>query len=218
MLRQIWANSPSWEKVVRRIRAADAPETPRPSEQAPGGDRLVESSLDAIAAANPRPGRTETFRRLTRTEYRNAIHDLLDLEIDVAALLPPDELSHGFDNITVSDLSSTLLNRYIAAAQKISRLAVGTSAPAPTEDIVRMRPDITQDAHLPGLPLGTRGGLLIPYNFPQDGEYEIQVRLMRDRNDEVEGLHEPHELESCWIAAVANSTFGRQRGNQQSVS
>ena len=155
----------------------------------------LESSLDAAAAERPNPGRTETFRRLNRTEYQNTIRDLLALDIDVAALLPPDESSHGFDNITVTDLSPTLLNRYISAAQKISRLAVGRAPRAPPEETFRIRPDVTQDVHIEGLPLGTRGGTVIAYNFPQDGEYEIQVRLMRDRNEEVEGLSEPHELE-----------------------
>ncbi|MDB5339292.1 MAG: Protein of unknown function (DUF1587)/Protein of unknown function (DUF1592)/Protein of unknown, partial [Planctomycetaceae bacterium] len=127
--------------------------------------------------------------------YQNTIRDLLGLEVDVAALLPADESSHGFDNVTVADLSPTLLNRYISAAQKISRLAVGTTPHSPGGHTVRIRPDITQDVHLEGLPLGTRGGTLVPYNFPQDGEYEIQVHLMRDRNEGIEGLSEPHELE-----------------------
>ncbi|MGH7128384.1 MAG: DUF1592 domain-containing protein, partial [Planctomycetaceae bacterium] len=153
------------------------------------------SSLDSAAARHPDPGRTETFRRLNRTEYQNAIRDLLALEVDVAALLPPDESSHGFDNVTVANLSPTLLNRYISAAQTISRLAVGGTEQSPAGDTIRVRPDITQDTHIEGLPIGTRGGVLIPYHFPQDGEYEIQVRLMRDRNEHVEGLSEPHELE-----------------------
>ena len=191
-------HSELWEKVVRKLTARQMPpkDALRPAER----DYIaavswLESSLDAAAAANPNPGRSETFRRLNRTEYRNAIRDLLALDIDVAGLLPPDELSHGFDNITLTDLSATLLNRYISAAQKISRLAIGSIPQKPTEDIFRMRADVTQDTHLAGLPLGTRGGMLIPYIAPQDGEYEIQVWLMRDRNDEVEGLHEPHELE-----------------------
>ena len=111
------------------------------------------------------------------------------------SLLPPDESSHGFDNITVTDLSPTLLNRYLAAAQTISRLAVGRTLAKPREDTFRIRPDVTQDVHIEGLPIGTRGGVAIPYNFPQDGEYEIQVRLMRDRNEAIESLNETHELE-----------------------
>jgi hypothetical protein len=153
------------------------------------------ASLDSAAAKHPNPGRTETFRRLNRTEYQNAIRDLLALDIDAAALLPKDEASYGFDNVTVGDLSPMLLDRYISAAQKISRLAVGAPRRAPGGDTFRPRPDLTQDVPVEGLPIGTRGGLLIPYTFPRDGEYEFQIRLMRDRNEAVEGLNERHEME-----------------------
>jgi hypothetical protein len=169
---------------------------PRPDERA--YDALASSlaaSLDSAAAARPNPGRTDTFRRLNRTEYQNAARDLLALEVDVAPLLPSDESSHGFDNVTVGDLSPTLLERYLSAAQKISRLAVGSPGRSPGGDTFRIRPDLTQEEHVEGLPIGTRGGALIPYNFPQDGEYEISVHLMRDRNEGIEGLSEPHELE-----------------------
>jgi hypothetical protein len=155
----------------------------------------LESTLDKLAADHPNPGRNDTFRRLNRTEYQNAIRDLLALEVDAAALLPADDSSSGFDNVTVGELSPTLLDRYITAAQKISRLAVGTPGRSPGGDTIRIRADLTQEEHVEGLPLGTRGGALIPYTFPQDGEYEIQIRLARDRNEEVEGLSEPHELE-----------------------
>lgn len=151
--------------------------------------------LDRLAAASPRPGRTDTFRRLNRTEYRNAIRDLLAVDIDATALLPNDEPSHGFDNVAVGNLSPTLLDRYVSAAQKIARLAVGTPRKAPGGDTFRVRPDVTQEEHVEGLPLGTRGGILIPYTFPQDGDYEIAVRLQRDRNEQVEGLRRPHEIE-----------------------
>ncbi len=110
-------------------------------------------------------------------------------------LLPKDDGSHGFDNVTVGTLSPTLLDRYISAAQKISRLAVGASSGSPGGDTFRVRPDLTQEERMAGLPIGTRGGVLIPYNFPEDAEYEIQIRLSRDRNEEIEGLHGPHELE-----------------------
>ena len=156
---------------------------------------VLAGSLDRAAALRPEPGRTATFRRLNRTEYQNAIRDLLALDIDASALLPNDESSHGFDNVTVGDLSPTLLDRYITAAQKISRLAVGSPGRSPGGDTIRIRPDLTQEEHVEGLPIGTRGGALIPYTFPQDGEYEIQLRLARDRNEHVEGLREPHELE-----------------------
>lgn len=188
----------TWEKVVRKLRAR---QMPPPERKRPDENRYNEAvedlsaRLDKAAAAHPNPGRTETFRRLNRTEYQNAIRDLLGVEIDAATLLPKDDASHGFDNVTVGDLSPTLLDRYISAAQKISRLAIGTTGHSQDGGTIRIRPDITQEEHVEGLPLGTRGGALIAYTFPRDGEYEIQVRLARDRNEEVEGLREPHELE-----------------------
>ncbi|MDX1948055.1 MAG: DUF1587 domain-containing protein, partial [Pirellulaceae bacterium] len=188
---EIAPRAETWEKVARKLasRQMPPPDAPRPPER----DRVaaaewLESALDSAARRSPNPGRGETFRRLNRTEYQNAIRDLLHLKIDVAALLPPDEASHGFDNVTVADLSPTLVNRYLAAAEKISRLAVGTAPAAPRGETFRVRPDITQDSHLEGLPLGTRGGALLAHNFPVAGEYAIQIRLMRDRNEEVEGL------------------------------
>jgi mono/diheme cytochrome c family protein len=191
-------HSEVWEKVVRKLTARHMPpaEMPRPAERE--YNQVVswlESALDAAAARRPDPGRTPSLRRLNRTEYQNAIRDLLALQVDATQLLPADESSHGFDNITVSDLSPTLLNRYISAAQEISRRAVGRASQSPGGDTFRVRPDVTQDDHIAGLPLGTRGGVLIPYHFPQSGEYEVQVRLMRDRNEGIEGLREPHELE-----------------------
>lgn len=194
----IGRNAEAWEKVVLKLTTRQMPpkKTPRPTEH--DYDEFVswlELSLDAAATTAPNPGRTDSFRRLNRTEYRNTIRDLLELEVDVTSLLTPDESSHGFDNVTVTDLSPTLLNRYISAAQKISRMAVGKVSRAPGSDTIRLRPDITQDSHIDGLPIGTRGGALIPHNFPQDGEYEIQIHLMRDRNEGIEGLSDAHELE-----------------------
>lgn len=191
-------NAEAWEKVVRKLTARQMPpgDAARPKEgEYETALSWLEGALDAAAARSPNPGRTETFRRLNRTEYQNVIRDLLALEVDAAALLPADESSQGFDNITVADLSPTLLNRYVSAAEKISRLAVGGASRSPGGETFRIRPDVTQDVHIEGLPIGTRGGALFPYNFPADGEYEIQVHLMRDRNEGIEGLREPHELE-----------------------
>ncbi|PYM12056.1 MAG: hypothetical protein DME18_12385 [Verrucomicrobia bacterium] len=187
-----------WEKVVRKLRARQMPpmEKPRPEEST--YEKIVarlSDALDRAAAQHPDPGRTETLRRLNRTEYENVIRDLLALEIDASELLPKDDASRGFDNVTVGNLSPTLLDRYITAAQKISRLAVGAPRRSPGGDTFRVRADLTQEERVEGLPVGTRGGALIPYTFPQDGQYEIQVRLTRDRNEEIEGLHQPHELE-----------------------
>ena len=188
-----------WEKVVRKLRARQMPPVGR--KERPDEARYdstvayLETALDRAAAAHPNPGRTATIRRLTRTEYRNAVRDLLALEIDVSTLLPADESSYGFDNVTVGDLPPTLLDRYISAAEKISRLAVGRPGRSPGGETIRVPPDLTQEGHIEGLPIGTRGGAVVRYTFPADGEYEIQVRLMRDRDEHVEGLTEAHDLD-----------------------
>ncbi|MDR3618014.1 MAG: DUF1592 domain-containing protein [Paludisphaera borealis] len=191
-------NPKAWEKVVRRLHARQMPPEGalRPKTRAYESIvPLLAGSLDRSAAAHPDPGRTDTFRRLNRTEYQNAIRDLLALDVDASSLLPPDESSRGFDNVTVGDLSPTLLDRYITASQKISRLALGRPGRSPGGDTFRVRADVTQEEHVEGLPIGTRGGTLIRYTFPQDGEYDVQLRLARDRNEQVEGLHNPHDLE-----------------------
>ena len=188
-----------WEKVIRRLGARQMP--PAEEEVRPGEEDYraqvgeLTKALDAKAAEAPNPGKVPAMRRLTRTEYRNAVRDLLDVEPDVSDMLPKDESSHGFDNITVGSLSPTLLSRYIGAAQKISRLAVGGEQGTAQVRIIRLPADLSQEQHVAGLPLGTRGGVLVDHLFPVSGEYEIEVRLARDRNEEVEGLREPHELE-----------------------
>jgi mono/diheme cytochrome c family protein len=187
-----------WEKVVRKLRARQMPPVGKERPDDPTYDtvvRYLETSLDRAAAAHPNPGRTATIRRLTRTEYRNAVRDLLALDVDVTALLPADDSSYGFDNVTVGDLSPTLLDRYISAAEKISRLALGRPSRSPGGETIRVPPDLTQEGHLEGLPIGTRGGAVLPYTFPLDGEYEIQIRLTRDRDEHVEGLTDTHDVE-----------------------
>jgi hypothetical protein len=197
-LRDPGADPKFWEKVVEKLHHRQMPPLGEPRPDDAAYKRVVAqltSSIDQAAAVAPNPGRTETFRRLNRTEYQNAIRDLLGVNIDATALLPNDEPSHGFDNVTVGNLSPTLLDRYVSAAQKIARLAVGAPRKTPGGDTFRIKPDVTQEERVEGLPFGTRGGALIPYTFPQDGEYEIQVRLARDRNEQVEGLKKPHEVE-----------------------
>ena len=187
----------SWEAIVRKTHARQMPPAgkKRPSDgEYQGLVSALVGKLDALAQEHPNPGRTETLRRLNRTEYKNAIRDLLALDIDAAKYLPADESSHGFDNITVGELSPLLLNRYLSAAQKISKLAVGSTT-SPTGHTFRPPPDLSQGDHVPGLPIGTRGGMLFGYNFPQDGEYEFQVHLTRDRNEKVEGLTGTHKME-----------------------
>jgi hypothetical protein len=199
ILRQdISSNTRIWEKVLRKIDARQMPPIgeSRPSDAEYSAlTKRLNDQLNVISIERPSAGRTDTFRRLNRTEYQNAIRDLLALDIDAASLLPADESSHGFDHITVGDLPPALLTRYVGAAQKISRLAVGTPRHRPDGKTYRIKPDVTQENHVPGLPLGTRGGGFVQHTFPRDGEYEIQIRLTRDRNDEVEGLNGTHQLE-----------------------
>ena len=144
---------------------------------------------------NPQPGRVGTFRRLTRFEYQNAIRDLLDVTVDVQQLLPKDESAHGFDNVTVESLSPTLLTRYVVAAEKISRLAVGADDDFQISKTIRIPADRSQEDHVPGLPFGTRGGTLFDIQIPHTGEYEIQIKLARDRDEKVEGLDAKHHLD-----------------------
>ena len=192
------AHQAAWEKVALKLRAHQMP--PQGARQPDGATHstaltALESALDGLSAAHPNPGRTDTFRRLNRTEYRNAIRDLLALDMDVEALLPSDSASFGFDNVTVGNLSPTLLESYVSAAEKISQLAVGRPGLSVGGATVRIKPDITQEGHIDGLPLGTRGGALVSHTFPINGEYDITIRLARDRNEHIEGLLETHEVE-----------------------
>jgi Protein of unknown function (DUF1592)/Protein of unknown function (DUF1588)/Protein of unknown function (DUF1587)/Protein of unknown function (DUF1585)/Protein of unknown function (DUF1595)/Planctomycete cytochrome C len=188
-----------WEKVILRLNSR---QMPPPSEKArPTEEEYNQSAtelaawFDQLAKEKPNPGRTDSIRRLTRFEYRNSIRDLLALDLDVTELLPKDESSQGFDNITLGTLSPTLLNRYVQAAQKISRLAVGIAPPTPAGRIIRLPADLSQENHVEGLPPGTRGGTQIEHPFPVAGEYEIEIRLTRDRNEEVEGLEDSNDLD-----------------------
>ena len=190
------AHAEVWNRVVRKLRAGAMPPWPRPDAET--HERLlayIETALDDAARANPDACRTETFRRLNRTEYQNAIRDLLALEIDVTALLPRDDAAFGFDNVNTGGLSPTLMERYLAAARTVAELAVGSRGPAPGSRVVVVPADRTQEDHVAGLPFGTRRGTVVDHAFPFDGEYEIQVRLQRNRNENVEGLTEPHDVE-----------------------
>jgi hypothetical protein len=156
----------------------------------------LETELDSAAAASPDPGRTVPFHRLNRSEYRNAVRDLLAVDVDVASMLPGDDASYGFDNIGgVLKLSPTLLERYLAAADKISRLAVGTASPFVNFDAYRIPDDRSQERRLPGMPFGTRGGFRVEYTFPQDGQYEFSAALARDLNEGMPVYTEPQVLE-----------------------
>jgi hypothetical protein len=136
----------------------------------------VESELKTIRHQDLEHLLVAFFRNnaLHRTEYQNVIRDLLKLEADVTSLLPADESSHGFDNVTVGELSPTLLEGYIPAVGKISRLALGTPLKSVGGDTVVLPPDLTQEEHFDKLPFGTRGGKSMTYTFPVDAEYEIE--------------------------------------------
>lgn len=190
----IAAHAETWEAVVKQLMARHMPPIgkKRPDEQ--GYEQLIAALTHELDAQPVKLSAGPAFRRLTRTEYQNAVRDLLALEFDAKAAFPTDEISHGFDNVTVGDLPPALLDRYIAAAQKIARQAVGTST-EPEILAVRVRPDITQEYHVPGLPLGTRGGVLVKHVFAQSGAYDVQVRLQRDRNEQVEGMNGEHHLQ-----------------------
>ena len=195
----VGAHPEIWEKVVRKLRAGAMPPAARPrpdSDTYAAFTTWLETELDRVAAARPNPGRTDTFHRLNRSEYHNVIRDLLALEVDVAALLPADDGSYGFDNIAgVLGMSPTLLERYLSAARKISRLAVGRPAPSATAETFRLATDLTQDLRVDGLPFGTRGGTRFTYTFPEDAEYAFQVRLGRDASGTLKIFNTPHQLE-----------------------
>jgi hypothetical protein len=188
----------TWEKVVMKLRGGMMPPLgqPKPDKAAVDGMiSLLETSLDRAGLAKPNPGRT-SIHRLNRTEYGNAVRDLLDLELDVAELLPPDDESNGFDNIAdVLRLSPSLVEQYLSASRKISSLAMGDPATLPVTQTYRIPPDRSQAEHVEGLPLGTRGGILIRKNFPLDAEYDVNVVLLRNVLGYMPGLEWPHQLE-----------------------
>lgn len=188
----------SMERALRRIASRQMPpaDASRPSEDDyVAAQSAIGQMLDKRAAFYPDPGRTDSIRRLTRTEYQNAIRDLLGIPIDASEYLPPDESSHGFDNITVGELSPMLISRYVSAAQKIARAAVGRRGIAPIGTTIRVPADRTQSSHVDGLPIGTRGGTVFDHHFAADGEYEFELRLTRDRDEKVEGLNQPHSID-----------------------
>ena len=188
-----------WEQVVRKLRAGAMPPPPRARPDPDTYARFttwLEGQLDQAAAAAPNPGRTEAFHRLNRTEYHNAVRDLLELEIDVSELLPADGGSYGFDNIAgVLGVSPTLLERYLVAARKISRIAVGRPAPSATAETFRLANDLPQDDWVAGMPFGTRGGGLFRHTFPEDGDYLLRVALSRDAGGALAVFNRSHTVE-----------------------
>ena len=174
-LGRVGENAAAWEKVVRKLRAGMMPPAGSRRPDRPAYQSLItwlETELDKHAEVHvPPPG----LHRLNRTEYANVVRDLLDLEIDPARYLPSDDSTHGFDNMAGAlGVSATLVEAYVSAASKISRLALGFAEP-PTLNVFRAPADTSQDYHVEGLPFGTRGGVLVDHLFPSDGEYTVTV-------------------------------------------
>jgi mono/diheme cytochrome c family protein len=171
-----------FEKVIRKLRTGAMPPAGSPRPDQATYEALassLENDIDRAWAAKPNPGRTEIFHRLNRAEYQNVIRDLLAVDIDVSALLPRDDISYGFDNIAgILKVSPTLMDRYMAVARQISRVAVGDRALPPTAETFRLRSDLSQNDETADLPLGTRGGTAIRYQFPLDGLYEVKIEVI----------------------------------------
>jgi hypothetical protein len=220
---QVPKRAETWEKVIRKLRVGmmPPPGMPKPPrEQIDALTAHVETLLDRAAIESPHPGRT-AMHRLNRAEYANAIRDLLALDIDGAALLPPDDESSGFDNIAdVLTISPSLMERYLSASWNISRQAVGNVSIAPGTAVYRVRPDLSQDQHVEGLPPGTRGGILVKHTFPVDGEYTIKLRLWRNTFDLMRGMEDPHDIEIAMdgqrltlVTAGGKDQFGKMAEN-----
>jgi len=187
------------EKAARKLLVGAMPPIGAPRPPAEALQRLtvgLESALDEAAAARPsNPGRA-ILRRLNRTEYANAVRDLLDLRVDVSSMLPFDNSSYGFDNIAdVLGMSPVLMEQYLTAARRISALAVGDPVEIiTTADTYRAKPDLSQDRHIEGLPMGTRGGVVVDRVFPLDAEYTFKVNLLQATLNNVVGLEFPHTV------------------------
>ena len=188
-----------WEKVLRKLRARSMPPAgfPRPDEDTyeAFADHL-ETGLDQFAKTNPDPGKA-TLRRLNRTEYTNAVRDLLAVEIRPDQLLPADDSMFGFDNISdVLTLSPLLAEQYLSAARKVRFQAIGDPEIQPVFEIYTVSGYLMQEERMgEDLPFGSRGGTAIKHHFPLDGEYVVQVRLQRNSREYIRGLTGPHEFD-----------------------
>ena len=196
---QVAAEVEIWEKVARKLRARAMPPPGRPRPEEGVYDAVastLETALDRAAAADPNPGQPP-IHRLNRVEYRNAIRDLLALEVDERALLPPDESGYGFDNIAdILAISPVLLDRYMVAAEKISRLAVGDASIGPSVQKHNVPYALWQDGRMSEeLPFGSRGGLAVRHHFPLDGEYVIKLSLQRAYGNHIRGLGVANDIE-----------------------
>jgi hypothetical protein len=192
-------NGATWEKLAHKLRNREMPPPGRPRPDAADYDALVkyvETGRDRLAETKPNPGRP-TLHRLNRTEYGNAVRDLLALDIDVAELLPADDIGYGFDNIgDVLQVSPVLMERYLSAARKISRAAVGdTAIPASYQTYTVPHGLIQLDRLSEAAPVGSRGGTIVRHLFPVDGDYDISVSLQRSRDDAYLGFERERKLD-----------------------
>ena len=214
-LSRVGADAAAWEHVVRRLRAGEMPPAGRPRPDAGTAHGFVawlEDELDRAALAAPDPGRA-AVHRLNRVEYANAVRDLFGLEIDAQALLPPDDEHHGFDNIAeVLSVSPTLIDRYLAAARRISQLVVGDAALRPVAHTYPVHGGVNQDGAVSlDLPLGSRGGIAVEHHFPVAGEYVIRVSLRKQEYGYVRGMGRPHLMDVRLDGArVGTFTVGRE--------
>ena len=198
--RHVADHAEQWEKIATKLRTGEMPPPGRPRPDAETSRAVaaaLERELDAASAANPHPGRVPVHR-LNRSEYANAIRDLLDLEIDPRAVLSSDEADQeGFDNVaSVLSVSPALLENYLSAARTISRLAVGDPALQPVIDTYKISKALVQDQRVSDdLPFGSQGGALIRQHFPLDADYTIKVLLRRQEYDYIIGMGERHQLD-----------------------
>jgi len=199
-LTNVGPDADTWEKVVRKLRMGSMPPPGMPRPDLQTTDKFVaelETQLDHEAALHPNPGRTQALHRLNRAEYANAVRDLLGLDADTAALLPPDDAdTQGLDNnASLLSVSPALLDRYLIVARKVSRQALGLPPAGAVTDTFRVPKLAAQEGQEAGLPFGTRGGTTINYNFPADGQYVIKVRLRRQLYDYIMGLQDAEQLD-----------------------
>ena len=205
------AHPAEWEQVALKLRAGMMPPAGRPRPDAATYDSVagwLETELDRAAAETPNPGRT-TVHRLNRVQYGNAVRDLLGIEIDPEALLPPDDEDEGFDNIAdVLSVSPTLMERYLYAARQVSQLAIGDSTLRPRFDTYRVPDREIQDYHTSDeLPFGTRGGIAVRHYFPLDGEYSIRVGLRRNFYNYIRGIGNTAHPLDVRVDGVRVATF-----------
>ena len=200
-LSDIGAHADEWEAVVAKLRTRAMPPVGRPRPEPAVYDQVVswlETALDAHAELDPNPGRTEAVHRLNRAEYRNSVRDLVVVDVDVETLLPADDFDeYGFDNMAnVLSVSSALMERYLSAARKIARLAVGETPLGPATETYKVPILLQQDDRMnDDLPFGSRGGVGVRHYFPVAGDYDLEIRLHRNYVDYVRGMGSRHELE-----------------------